>query len=634
MNAAISPERSAVHSKINDGHLLGVRRMGKIHRLIDQNSWLTWSISLLLLTIIFIQASCPGGSPAEASPGIHKEVLIIDSFSANHPFYKLFNEGLQDRLQERNVGVYYESLDLIKFSLDEDFCLNLAATLERKYADNLPDLILVNGKPAANFLLRFGHKIFSDIPVIVSVYNYAEVIRPIPDNYRIFTTPIDIERNLQLILNLKPDTRKIYVVIGETRNQKYLYEDISRQLAAFTGRVEISFLKGMPFPDLLDRIKHIEGNAVIFYTSFGEDVQGNIFVPAKAAEEICAVSPVPVFGITETYLDSGCIGGYMQDPTSLGMQLAEEVNLKLQGKENAGSPVVELDTARYAFEWSQLRRWNIDEHKLPPASFIRNKPNSLWDNYRTYIISAILLFILQSTLLVLLFINMRRRKKAEQGLARLERLNLVGEMAASIGHEVRNPMTTVRGYLQLFMQKQEFVKYREQLATMVEELDRANGIITEFLSLAKNKAVELKPGNINETIHALFPLLQAEAFRFGHQIITDTGNIPIINYDEKDIRQLILNLVRNGFESMAASGILTIKTYYYKGIVTLLIQDTGPGMPKEILKKIGTPFISTKEGGTGLGLSVCYRIAERHKAKISIDSSPAGTVFHIQFPVY
>lgn len=182
------------------------------------------------------------------------------------------------------------------------------------------------------------------------------------------------------------------------------------------------------------------------------------------------------------------------------------------------------------------------------------------------------------------------KRMMERELQRLDRLHTVGEMAASIGHEVRNPMTTVRGYLQYFSMKDKFAEYADQISTMVEELDRANEIITEFLSLAKNKAVEMKPGNLNGTINALYPLLMAEAFRMGHQLETVIGELPTLYYDDKEIRQLILNLARNGMEAMSAGGVLTIKTYLEHGKATLVIQDTGKGIPEEILDKAWYSF--------------------------------------------
>lgn len=229
--------------------------------------------------------------------------------------------------------------------------------------------------------------------------------------------------------------------------------------------------------------------------------------------------------------------------------------------------------------------------------------------------------------------DLEDKKQQEESMARFERLNIIGEMAAGIGHEVRNPMTTVRGYLQLFQRKETFREYYEQINTMVEELDRANSIITEFLSLAKNKSVEMSQGNLNQSIHSLFPLLQANAFQLGHQIEIETRNIPDIQLNEKEIRQLILNLARNGFEAMKCAGKLTISTDIENNKIILAVRDSGPGIPDDVMAKLGTPFVTTKEAGTGLGVPICYRIAQRHSALIDVRTGKQGTTFFVYFPL-
>jgi len=221
--------------------------------------------------------------------------------------------------------------------------------------------------------------------------------------------------------------------------------------------------------------------------------------------------------------------------------------------------------------------------------------------------------------------------ESDRNLARLSRLHLVGQMAASIGHEVRNPMTTVRGYLQMFRNNESYMEHRDRFDIMIAELDRANSIITEYLSLAKNKTIHLKKGNINSVITNLFPLIQASALEIGHTVNLETTNIPDILFDKAEICQLTLNLVRNSLEATPLGGMITIRTSLIDEQVALSVHDTGPGIPPNILDQLGTPFLTTKEKGTGLGLSVCYEIVERNKASIQVKTSNLGTTFFVMF---
>jgi len=223
------------------------------------------------------------------------------------------------------------------------------------------------------------------------------------------------------------------------------------------------------------------------------------------------------------------------------------------------------------------------------------------------------------------------RKELEQVVSRVECMNMVGEMAANVAHEIRNPMTTVRGYLQMLGKRQSCHIYKERFELMIEELDRANTIISEYLTLAKDKRADLKSCSLNGIIMALLPLMQAHAAASNAHIDFDMNDIPDLYLDENEIRQLILNIVRNGVEAMPSGGYLMISTFLKQSLVTLSIRDQGQGIPKDVLDKLGTPFLTTKDTGTGLGIPICFRIAHRHNAVIDVDTSTTGTTFTIDF---
>ncbi|KUG05178.1 signal transduction histidine kinase, nitrogen specific, ntrb [hydrocarbon metagenome] len=223
------------------------------------------------------------------------------------------------------------------------------------------------------------------------------------------------------------------------------------------------------------------------------------------------------------------------------------------------------------------------------------------------------------------------RKRMEGELSRLDRLKTVGEMAAGLGHEIRNPMTTVRGFLQMLGGNLEFKDYKEVFDLMIEELDDANSIITEFLSLAKDKPLYSEKENLNDILMAIYPLISADAIKSDKQVKMDLKTIPDLMLDSKEIRQLIFNMTRNGLESMAAGEVLTIRTYQDDNTVVLQIQDQGCGIQEEILDNLGTPFYTTKDMGIGLGLPICFNIASRHNASIDVDTSSEGTTFWVKF---
>ncbi|HEY8909151.1 MAG TPA: ATP-binding protein [Desulfosporosinus sp.] len=225
-------------------------------------------------------------------------------------------------------------------------------------------------------------------------------------------------------------------------------------------------------------------------------------------------------------------------------------------------------------------------------------------------------------------------RKYQSELSRLNSLNLIGEMAAGIAHEVRNPMTTVKGFLQLLGEKNEYKQHEEFFALMASELDRANSLITEFLSLAKNKPVDLKTQDLNSIIENLLPLIQADAMVTDKSVALEFNKIEHLLADDKEIRQLILNLVRNGLESMSPGGKLTIKTYMLNSAIVLVVQDQGNGIDSKAVDKIGTPFFTTKDNGTGLGLATCYSIVARHNASINFDTGPSGTTFYVNFKTH
>ncbi|WP_088227473.1 response regulator [Desulfosporosinus sp. FKB] len=231
------------------------------------------------------------------------------------------------------------------------------------------------------------------------------------------------------------------------------------------------------------------------------------------------------------------------------------------------------------------------------------------------------------------FVDLVKHQEAlmEKEVLRLDQLRLIGEMAVGVSHEIRNPITGVKAYLQLLQGKNELLKFKEDIDIMIEELDRANSLTSEFLVMGRNDTSEFQIQNLNAIVDGVLPLIRADALQQGKFVDIETETLPDFSLMSKEIRQLLLNLCRNGLESMKPEGSLIIKTYVENDEVVLSIRDHGKGINPEILTRLGTPFLSDKENGNGLGLSICYTIAARHKAAIEIDTGSHGTTIMVRF---
>jgi signal transduction histidine kinase len=149
--------------------------------------------------------------------------------------------------------------------------------------------------------------------------------------------------------------------------------------------------------------------------------------------------------------------------------------------------------------------------------------------------------------------------------------------------------------------------------------------------VAKTRQPDCIETNINNIIRAIEPLLTTDALASSKYVVLELEAVDNLNLNEKEIRQLLLNLVRNGLEAMPGTGSIRIRTYEEKEQVILVVQDEGEGIPNHIISRLGTPFLTSKVNGTGLGLAVCYGIASRHNAKIDVTTGTTGTTVYVKF---
>jgi len=228
-------------------------------------------------------------------------------------------------------------------------------------------------------------------------------------------------------------------------------------------------------------------------------------------------------------------------------------------------------------------------------------------------------------------------KKLYEKLRLQDKLASVGNLAASIVHEIKNPLSVIRGSAELLALDSE--DKEELVAFIMGEVDRLNNIVRGILNYTKPKATKFKKENLNNIIKSYVDIVKYDLRKSKVELIEELGsNLPPLVLDKAQITQLLLNLIMNAKHAMSESSVkkLTLKTSFdkEKKCVKLLIEDTGCGMDEETLANIFKPFFTTKEFGTGLGLAICYDVVSRHKAQMNVESSPGkGTKFEILFEV-
>jgi two-component system, sporulation sensor kinase E len=233
------------------------------------------------------------------------------------------------------------------------------------------------------------------------------------------------------------------------------------------------------------------------------------------------------------------------------------------------------------------------------------------------------------------FKDVTEKIEMENRLKKSDTLNVVGELAAGIAHEIRNPMTAIKGFIQLLqgeMQENQAMYFQ----VILSELNRIDSIINEFLILAKPQVVKYSKVDVRTIMKETVDLLTAQAVLYNVQFETLFDKfLPIIHCEPNQLKKVFVNMIKNAIEIMPLGGKISIRIESNdETSIRISIQDEGAGIPTGKLKKLGEPFYTTKERGTGLGLMVSYKIIEEHKGVIKVDSEEGvGTTFHIFLPI-
>ncbi|KSU62793.1 hypothetical protein AS034_11875 [[Bacillus] enclensis] len=229
--------------------------------------------------------------------------------------------------------------------------------------------------------------------------------------------------------------------------------------------------------------------------------------------------------------------------------------------------------------------------------------------------------------------NIEERRKIEEQIKKSEKLAVIGQMAAAVAHEIRNPLTPIKGFLQLCDDKKQYNE--EYLNIVVKEINRMEEIISDFLFLAKPQGILRNPLNIDELLKEVITIVET-GIKSKNVVITMNAierNVALYGCPN-GMKQVLFNIIQNAIDAISVNGSIEIDTAISGNEFEISIKDDGEGIPQEVFKHLGEPFYSTKEKGTGLGLLISHKIIENHSGRIAyVSNHGEGTTVKISLPL-
>ncbi|MBD8067867.1 sensor histidine kinase [Bacillus sp. PS06] len=235
----------------------------------------------------------------------------------------------------------------------------------------------------------------------------------------------------------------------------------------------------------------------------------------------------------------------------------------------------------------------------------------------------------------LTYARIKKLKIYYEEIQHSERLRTTGQLAAAVAHEIRNPLTVVNGFLQLYESDPSFNKdVKRNFSLMIDELKTAENVISQFLSIAKpNGAIKLETVNVKTSLESVTDLLKSYGLFHDNNIDLFVKEECFIPANNIEFKQLIINLIKNAIEASNDGDTVTVVVEPSKKNVEIKIKDQGCGMSREEIKSLGTPFYSLKSKGTGLGMMICFNIVEKYNGSIHFESAKGeGTTVILRFP--
>jgi signal transduction histidine kinase len=591
----------------------------------------------------------PVSSSGQEAPADRPQILALFDANSTLPANVNILEGLLSEFDTSFVDYdfYAEYRDVHRFAGAEADARFLEQIVGR-YARKPIDAVLLFGPGMLEFGLAHREAFASGVPVLFGGVSVSSpMLNALPDGVGGAVSDFDLEGTLDLARRLQPEARRVVVFTGTTAFDRS-WEARARAAFADVADLPIDYVTDLSLDGFKQRAASLGPETILIILTIFQDAAGESFLPAVVGGEIAAVSSAPAYGVYDTFIGKGIVGGRVETFESLGRRVAQ---LAVTATETGvpGPAVVRIEP-RVIVDWTQLARFGLDLDLLPEDAAVLNYQPTAWERYRFAILAVAFVLALQTATIALLLVQDRLRRTAERlatarqlELAHASRVGHLGELSGALAHELSQPLTAILANAQAGAQlasrsPPDLAEIRAILSDIIEDDQRAATLIADLRQLMTNHVPEMVRVDLNAVVRNTLDLARSELLAREIRVaeVLAPGEVEVQG-NAAQLQQIVLNLVLNAADAMADTPPdrrrLQIRSRRRgDGCCELSVQDAGAGLNGAEFDPFRA-FATTKAKGLGLGLSISRTIAEAHGGHIDFDRSvPEGARVVLTLP--
>ena len=581
-------------------------------------------VLVLILCLLFTSKIASGRATQK------ENVLVLSEVGLSHSLTNVMLQQIVaglERTPDRQVEFYLESFDLM--SLPEKLTLlEVRQWLEKKYSGQKIDIVVALGPNVIRFLATQSRALFADVPIVICGAAPGQAGDPALDS-RFTGTWMKLEpaKTVDAALRMFPDTRHLVMVAGTSSYDRMAATLTKAELQSFEPRLDISYFSELEMDQLLEQLRQLPKQTIVLYVSFFQDAAGNKFVNAtKALPMIVEASNAPVFGLSDTYLGSGIVGGFVMSFQEQGRATAKIISQLLDGKKAQEIPIVTYQSVPL-FDWKALQRWHIPAASLPAGSLVLFHEPDLWERIRGMWITACVIIAALSCLVVYLQYNRTQLKLAKARQSQLSGMLIGAEEKerSRVAAELHDDFSQRLALLALGLENaaeslpdsaQEANRQLHELVNSASELGADLHTLSHRLHSTTLERLGLIPG-----VSAFCKEFQAQQ---GVRVEFTHNEVPQVVH--ADVALCLFRIVQEGLRNVQKhSGANNAKVGVYKKAqkLTVFVSDQGAGFD--------TRKLEMKEG---LGILSMEQRAHLMGGQFQIRSEPGrGTRIDAWVPV-